>query len=214
VASGQGTGGNGTPGRTSAGTSDSVIQVSQNVEVAADPPMAHALQVAWQAISREYPHGDEFSNWYRLCAFYHSLCAGQLGSAIGSGITPNYATEEAWNSGIKYVLGKGNNINGYIVPLAGGVAASRILARNLINAGYDPVGLDAAHHIVAGGAPDAADARAVLARYGIDINDPVNGVWLPRNLSVPNPGGAAVHSTLHTDNYYGYINDQLDGVQS
>lgn len=34
---------------------------------------------------------------------------------------------------------------------------------------------NAAHHIVAGSSPKAAEARAILQRYGIDINDSEDG---------------------------------------
>jgi hypothetical protein len=53
-----------------------------------------------------------------------------------------------------------------------------------------------------------------LEEYGIDINDEANGVWLPRNLSAPNPYGSAVHSTLHTPEYYDYVNNQLFEAES
>lgn len=37
----------------------------------------------------------------------------------------------------------------------------------------------------------------MLARFGIDINDAENGVFLPMNRAAPKPAGVAVHSTLH-----------------
>lgn len=66
-----------------------------------------------------------------------------------------------------------------------------------------------AHHIVPGGAPQAAAARAALSRFEIGINDAQNGVFLPRNLGSANPSGVAVHSTLHTSRYFSSINELL-----
>lgn len=38
-----------------------------------------------------------------------------------------------------------------------------------------------AHHIVAGGKPAAEGSRKILQKFGIDINDPRNGILLPMN---------------------------------
>lgn len=84
--------------------------------------------------------------------------------------------------------------------------SSRLLGESLEAAGTVRPGGSAAHHIVAGGSGRAADARAVLTRFGIDINAADNGVFLPANLSSANPGGAAVHSTIHTAAYYDEVN--------
>jgi A nuclease family of the HNH/ENDO VII superfamily with conserved AHH len=87
--------------------------------------------------------------------------------------------------------------------------SSRALGRALEAAGHVRPPGSAAHHIVAGDAEAAAPARAVLARFGIGMNDAANGVFLPKNLSVPNPTGAAVHSTVHTRAYYQAVNRRL-----
>jgi hypothetical protein len=118
-----------------------------------------------------------------------------------------------WSIDVKIVLGHGASIGGYILPLIGGVASARILAQNLIAAGYEPPPGAAAHHIVAGTAQRAADARAVLDEYGVDINAAENGVWLPASGSTPDPWGA-VHSTVHTNSYYSSVNEQLAEVKS
>jgi hypothetical protein len=73
---------------------------------------------------------------------------------------------------------------------------------------------DAAHHIVAGSAPEAAAARKILEKFGIGINDAANGVFLPGNLAADNAAGAAVHSTLHTGAYYRAVNAALAGATS
>jgi RHS repeat-associated protein len=94
------------------------------------------------------------------------------------------------------------------------VASSRVLAGNLEDAAGTTRPADsAAHHIVAGADPRAAEARAILQREGIGINDSDNGVFLPKNTSVPNPTGALVHSTLHTGIYYDAVNAALRNAQ-
>lgn len=60
----------------------------------------------------------------------------------------------------------------------------------------------------------AAPAREVLKRWGIGINDAANGVFLPATLKSPNPIGAAVHSTLHTEAYYQAVNRALRRVKT
>jgi RHS repeat-associated protein len=71
-----------------------------------------------------------------------------------------------------------------------------------------------AHHIVADGAKRAQPARDTLARFSIDLNDPVNGVWLPANKNSPKVDNAAVHSPLHSNDYYDYVNESLADSQS
>lgn len=61
-------------------------------------------------------------------------------------------------------------------------AASYKLRKNLINAGQtEPEYWNAAHHIVAGRSAKAAEARTILAEFGIGINDAVNGVFYQLN---------------------------------
>lgn len=86
---------------------------------------------------------------------------------------------------------------------------SRLLARALIAAGHLRLPGWAAHHIVALNAKAAAPARAALAKFGIRANEAVNGVFLPASTKVANPIGAAVHSKLHTNQYYQMVNQLL-----
>lgn len=88
--------------------------------------------------------------------------------------------------------------------------SARALGKALEAAGHARPPGAAAHHIVAGKAAAAAKARDVLQRFGIGINDAVNGLFLPTMRSSPNPSGAAVHSTLHTKRYYNTVNQILD----
>ena len=79
------------------------------------------------------------------------------------------------------------------------------LARNMAKAGK-PVtkGAGVAHHIVAKGARGAEEARDVLKKYGIDIDDPCNGLALPKDY----------HQRMHTTNYYQKVNDKLSKASS
>ncbi|MFJ8041360.1 polymorphic toxin-type HINT domain-containing protein [Kitasatospora sp. NPDC096147] len=88
--------------------------------------------------------------------------------------------------------------------------------RNALNAAGDlePATPHSPHHIVAGNSPKAAPARAQLDRFGIGVNDAENGVWLPRGSSSPNPNGLSVHSRIHTNEYYGYVNDLMSGARN
>jgi RHS repeat-associated protein len=89
------------------------------------------------------------------------------------------------------------------------VYSASTLRRNLIKAGQVPLPGEQAHHIVAAGDPRAADARAILSAAGIGINSPANGIFLPGNTKSPNPTGATIHSTVHTDKYYVAVQGRL-----
>jgi hypothetical protein len=89
---------------------------------------------------------------------------------------------------------------------------SRILGAAMTNAGVARAEGMAAHHIVAHGALAADPARAVLAKFGIGINDAANGVFLPGNSAATNGMGAAVHSVIHTAKYYRTVNEILSGA--
>lgn len=83
-------------------------------------------------------------------------------------------------------------------------SSSRALARALEDAGETRAADTAAHHIVAGSAPDALAARVVLQNYGIGINDAANGVFLPTEQ----------HVRLHTNSYYDAVNNALVNAKS
>jgi hypothetical protein len=91
---------------------------------------------------------------------------------------------------------------------------SRVLAKALEDAGFLRGAGEAAHHIVAGMAEAAAPARQVLARFGIGLNEASNGVFLPGTIAADNAAGAAVHSTLHTSEYYDAVNQALSQATS
>jgi hypothetical protein len=68
----------------------------------------------------------------------------------------------------------------------------------------------AAHHIAAGADPRAEVARGILKKFGICINDAVNGVFLPANRATQVIAGETIHSTLHTKEYYDAVNEALE----
>lgn len=90
--------------------------------------------------------------------------------------------------------------------------SSKVLRQNLIEAGIKvPDYPNAAHHIVAGSSKKAAEARAILLNFGVDINDAVNGVFLP---TVKNVSEAAYHPSLHTKAYYEKVTELLSAAES
>lgn len=90
--------------------------------------------------------------------------------------------------------------------------SSKTLGENLIRAGkIRPNYPSAAHHIVAGSSRKAVEARAILYKFNVDINDAVNGVFLP---TVKNISNAAYHPSLHTDAYYRKVTELLIQAKS
>jgi hypothetical protein len=84
-----------------------------------------------------------------------------------------------------------------------------ILGANMRGRGAVQPPVTSPHHVVASTAKAAKPAADHLRALGIDINDPINGIFLPRNLQSPNPTGAAVHSKVHTPAYYAKVNDMV-----
>lgn len=87
-----------------------------------------------------------------------------------------------------------------------------VLARNMRADGRpQPSQRHSPHHAVQGKGkhPRTADVRLNLHLYGIRINDPENGVWMPRtksdrgHWSMPS---APAHSEIHTFNYETWVN--------
>ncbi|WMJ23153.1 AHH domain-containing protein [Paludicola sp. MB14-C6] len=108
------------------------------------------------------------------------------------------------------VNNSGGSIEGELDVLS--KPSSKALRQNMIEAGLDvPDYANAAHHIVAGSSPKAAEARAILQKFGVDINDATNGVFLP---TVKNVAEGAYHPSLHTDSYYRKVSDLLSGAKS
>jgi RHS repeat-associated protein len=71
---------------------------------------------------------------------------------------------------------------------------------------------EAAHHIVAQGSARAAPAREILRKAGIGIHEAVNGVFLPALKG--HSGPEANHLTLHTKDYFNWVNETLQGLST
>ncbi len=134
--------------------------------------------------------------------------AGEAGAGLRAFASRGRAVWQGWRSrGTVRSLSEAE-----LSTVLGGSRGSRILGLNLEKSGVVRPAESAAHHIVAEGAPEAAPAREVLGRYGIDINDAANGVFLPGYQTSANPAGAAVHGGLHTEPYYRTVNRRLGGA--
>jgi hypothetical protein len=88
---------------------------------------------------------------------------------------------------------------------------SKELAKNMANAGMGAKPYwYSAHHIVAWDDPRAANSRALLSGVNIDIDDAVNGVYLPQKQSARQANdNSTLHPEIHTDNYYQEIERRL-----
>jgi hypothetical protein len=118
-----------------------------------------------------------------------------------------------------------NRVFGQVTELHSFGIPSTRLGESLRKVGIEPPDAIApidswqAHHIVAEGASysAAANARTILKTYGIDINSPTNGVWLPKvpgytKYTEPDWDGAmyvATHNGRHVNSYFDYVNDRL-----
>jgi hypothetical protein len=79
---------------------------------------------------------------------------------------------------------------------ARGLNLASKLARNMARAGRGVRQGDQAHHIIAENSKFARPARTLLKKFKIDINDPANGVGLPKDF----------HIGVHNRTYYNTIN--------
>lgn len=71
----------------------------------------------------------------------------------------------------------------------------------------------AAHHIVAKNARYAEEGRRALAKWGIDLDDAENGVYLPQQKDDCGDG-EAYHPRIHTRRYYVTVNSMLQRATS
>ncbi|MBK9264744.1 MAG: AHH domain-containing protein [Polyangiaceae bacterium] len=72
----------------------------------------------------------------------------------------------------------------------------------------------ALHHMVAHGDDRAKNARKILDKFKIHIDEAWNGVFLPATTKSPNPKGSIVHSMVHTDKYYRSVERALEKAKS
>lgn len=100
-------------------------------------------------------------------------------------------------------------INGHPTDLIYEKSSTLKLRKNLLAVGEPSAKGCAAHHIVAQGkslgpgGQETAEARNVLKRCDIDINDAINGVFLPQKSNHECLG--VNHNKLHTERYYKYV---------
>jgi hypothetical protein len=133
---------------------------------------------------------------------------GAVATAVGTGVGGVYVLSTASGGGAPSASGSNAGAKAAMAV----APSSRALGRALEAAGHVRAPGSAAHHIVSGSAPEAAQARAVLQKFGIGIDEAVNGVFLPANRAASNPAGAAVHSTLHTNEYYQQVTRMLSAA--
>jgi hypothetical protein len=94
------------------------------------------------------------------------------------------------------------------------VPDSRVLGKLLERTGVQrPEGYEA-HHIVAGNHTRADPGRKILQKFGININDPANGVFLPATDKTINIDGEAIHRPLHTYEYMDAVNEALKDAKT
>ena len=86
---------------------------------------------------------------------------------------------------------------------------SKKLRSNLEADGRAPLPDEDAAHIVASGHKRHAEARGILDRSGIDVDDAVNGGGLPSNTKVPNPHGKIRHNVTHTHESLDKVTEML-----
>lgn len=107
----------------------------------------------------------------------------------------------------------------FVVPLQYGAARSgAILTRNMeavmAKAGMrKPPGWQA-HHIVSEAHPEGKAAMAILRKFKIDVNSPLNGVFLPGCGATGRTSvvGLAVHCGKHVQAYEQFVLDALEGA--
>jgi hypothetical protein len=83
------------------------------------------------------------------------------------------------------------------------------LGRNLqAIAGFRPPG-SAAHHIVGSGRR-SKEAKSILEKHGININSPLNGVFLPNcKRKGKTSTASALHCGGHSGKYFDEVNDRI-----
>lgn len=100
--------------------------------------------------------------------------------------------------------------------------SSRLLGQNLEKVGKYGTRVngkltDDAAHLVAKNAKHARNSRAILKKYGIDIDNEVNGKWLPHGKNTskyPNPLGKATHQSTHSKKFHSALEQMLRRANS
>lgn len=91
---------------------------------------------------------------------------------------------EAEQNGLRLYIGDGSEVINMAKCAERGTfeKSSTILRNNLKDAGFNPKPGEEAHHIIPKSEELAVPARIRLAQEGIDIDDPINGVFLSKEL--------------------------------
>ncbi len=114
-----------------------------------------------------------------------------------------------WN---KERINKYDSVKNIVTSGGGGGTSSQILRENLKNAGIEPPPYpNAAHHIVAVNSEKSRASVAILHEYGIDLNSPANGVFLPyqKNEFVTTE---VMHCGGHLDSYHINVRKRLEDL--
>jgi hypothetical protein len=146
-------------------------------------------------------------NYYAAIGFLPLLMAavGKTGVVLKHGRESLRVSAEALQSG------KALPVNQLIALLE----STRNLARNMEKAGISRPAGTAAHHIVPAALAkyqSAVEARTILKRFGIGLENAANGVYLPSTLQ--DVVKAARHGTLHTKKYSDKVLERLATVSS
>lgn len=91
--------------------------------------------------------------------------------------------------------------------------SSTVLGQNLELLGSFKCSGCQAHHLIPGNMQTADAARQILARYHININSPLNGVWLPGRYS-PAEWAGAVHNGRHFDEYGRMVSRRIQAADA
>ncbi|RRW43247.1 hypothetical protein EGJ52_14105 [Pseudomonas luteola] len=65
---------------------------------------------------------------------------------------------------------------------------------------------ETSHHIVGDTSKKAAEARAILAKHGIHVDDSVNGVFLPNRNNIDSSIPGILHNGKHPNVYFEGVN--------
>lgn len=149
---------------------------------------------------------------------------------LRAGISRSVAPSVAIAAGNQAILAKKKRTvlykNGYTLPgmaaallaaeAVSGIRHSSKLGGNIrkANPGTKRPSETDAHHVVAAEASGAHVSRMLIFAVGIGINDPDNGVLLPRykTTKIPSMPNASPHQHIHTDLYYANVVTELVGA--
>jgi hypothetical protein len=133
-----------------------------------------------------------------------------LDRAIGVKREGGAAAEIGRTADLPEQLPEGTQASGTTTkPRTATLSDAELLAAQLTKTiGPRPPGHEA-HHIVPKGMKEAEEAREILRKADIGINDVENGIWLPKDTAVVNEFTSDVHSKVHTTRVIRVITEQL-----